>query len=179
LQTGFPLTAPQDLSQASFVLPTTPSDGDILTLLQVSGRLGRLSQSQSVKLGAYLADGLPNEARQHNVVAIGLRDSFPLPEAIQGGAGLVLRNQFGRQLNQTQMQTFADDAGVIQAQVSPWNNERLLLGLMAQQPAGLTEIQQVFSQDALFSRLGEIRPLCNARRPTHQSLTRLTIKSPP
>jgi cellulose synthase operon protein B len=134
-------------------LPTTPSDGDILTLLQVSGRLGRLSQSQSVKLGAYLADGLPNEARQHNVVAIGLRDSFPLPEAIQGGAGLVLRNQFGRQLNQTQMQTFADDAGVIQAQVSPWNNERLLLGLMAQQPAGLTEIQQVFSQDALFSRL--------------------------
>lgn len=153
LQTGFPLTAPQDLSQASFVLPATPSDGDILILLQVSGRLGRLSQAQSVKLGAYLADGLPNEARQHNVVAIGLRDGFPLPEAIQSGSGLVLGNQFGRQLNQTQMQTFADEAGVIQAQVSPWNNERLLLGLTAQQPAGLTEVQQVFGQDALFSRL--------------------------
>ncbi|TVQ06851.1 MAG: cellulose biosynthesis cyclic di-GMP-binding regulatory protein BcsB [Leptolyngbya sp. DLM2.Bin27] len=153
LQTGFPLTAPQDLSQASFVLPATPSDGDILTLLQVSGRLGRLSQAQSVKLGAYLADGLPNEARQHNIVAIGLRDGFPLPEVIQGGAGLVLSNQFGRQLNQTQMQTFSDEAGVIQAQVSPWNNQRLLLGLIAQQPAGLTELQQVFTQDALFSRL--------------------------
>jgi hypothetical protein len=45
------------------VLPTNPSDGEILTLLQVSGRLGRLSQGQSVKLGAYLADGLSNEAR--------------------------------------------------------------------------------------------------------------------
>lgn len=153
LQTGFPLTAPQDLSQTSFVLPATPSDDDILTLLQVSGRLGRLSQAQSVKLGAYLADGLPTESRQSNVVAIGLRDRFPLPEAIQPSSGLGLGNQFGRRLNQTQMQTFTDEAGVIQAQVSPWNNERLLLSLTAQQPAGLTEVQQVFGQDALFSRL--------------------------
>ncbi|WOD38621.1 cellulose biosynthesis cyclic di-GMP-binding regulatory protein BcsB [Nodosilinea sp. E11] len=153
LQTGFPLTAPQDLSQTSFVLPASPSNDDILTLLQVSGRLGRLSQAQSVKLGAYLADGLSTEARQQNLVAIGLQSNFPLPEVNQSGSGLVLRQQFGRQLNQTQMQTFSDQAGIIQAQVSPWNNERLLVGLMAQQPAGLTEVQQVFQEDALFSRL--------------------------
>lgn len=151
--TGFPLTAPQDLSQTSFVLPTNPSDGEILTLLQVSGRLGRLSQGQSVKLGAYLADGLSNEARQQNIVAIGLRDNFPIPAALQNSSSLVLQSQFGRQLNQTQMQTFSDQAGIIQAQVSPWNQERLLLGLMAQQPTGLTEVQQVFNEDALFSRL--------------------------
>jgi hypothetical protein len=153
LQTGFPLTAPQDLSQTSFVLPANPSDGDVLTLLQVSGRLGRISQGQSVKLGAYLADGIPNEARQQNIVAIGLRDNFPLPEALKPSSGLVLSSQFGRQLNQTQLQTLSDQAGVIQTQVSPWNKERLLLGLTAQQPAGLTEVQQVFKEDALFSRL--------------------------
>jgi cellulose synthase operon protein B len=153
LQTGFPLTAPQDLSQTAFVLPTTPSDADILTLLEVSGRLGRLSQAQSVKLTAYLADGVSAEARRQNLVAIGLRDQFPVPEVIQGQVGLGLGSQFFRRLNQTQVQTLSDQAGVIQAQVSPWNRERLLLGLVAQQPAGLTEVQQVFKEGPLFSRL--------------------------
>ena len=86
-------------------------------------------------------------------MAIGLRDNFPIPAALQNSSSLVLQSQFGRQLNQTQMQTFSDQAGIIQAQVSPWNQERLLLGLMAQQPTGLTEVQQVFNEDALFSRL--------------------------
>ncbi len=166
LQTGFPLTAPQDLSQTSFVLPTNPSDGDILTLLQVSGRLGRLSRGQSVKLRAYLADGLSNEAQQQNIVAIGLQDNFPIPAALQGKSGLALRNQFGRQLNQTQMQTLPDQAGVIQAQVSPWNKERLLLGLMGQQQAGLTEVQQVFKEDALFSRLAGDTAIVQRTTPT-------------
>jgi hypothetical protein len=64
-----------------------------------------------------------------------------------------LGEQFSRQGQQSQLQTLPDQAGVIQAQVSPWNPERLLLGLLAQTPAGLTEIQQVFQQDALFARL--------------------------
>jgi hypothetical protein len=153
VKTGFPFAAPQDLSETAFVVPASPSDGEILTLLQASGRLGRLSQSQSVKLEAYPADGLPNEARQRHLVAIGLRDNFPLPEVLQGGSGLVLGSQFGRQLDQSQLQTLSDQAGVIQARVSPWNKDRLIVGLTAQQPAGLVEVQQVFKEDALFSRL--------------------------
>lgn len=153
LQSGFPLTAPQDMSQTSFVLPNVPTNDDILTMLRVSGRLGQLSRSQSIKLDAYRRDGLPESAQQKNLVGIGQRDQFPLPELFQDDQGFSLGGQFARRRNSTQLQTLPDEAGVILAKPSPWNQERLLLGLTGQTPAGLTEVQQVFAQDALFSRL--------------------------
>jgi len=70
-----------------------------------------------------------------------------------GSASFRLGEQFGRQRNASQLQTLPDQAGVIQVQVSPWNPERLLLSLLAQTPMGLTEVQQMFQQDALFARL--------------------------
>jgi hypothetical protein len=153
LQTGFPLTAPQDLSQMALVLPNTPSDEEIGVMLAVSDRVGQLSRGPSVKLGAYTADQLSSEARQRNLVGIGLRDNFPLPEIFQETAGFSLLGQFGRRQNQTQIQTLSDQAGVVQSRVSPWNPQGVLLGLTAQTSAGLGEVQQVFRQDALFARL--------------------------
>ncbi|TVP65081.1 MAG: cellulose biosynthesis cyclic di-GMP-binding regulatory protein BcsB [Leptolyngbya sp. LCM1.Bin17] len=153
LQTGFPLTAPQDLSAVSMVLPDSPSDEDIVTLLTASGRLGRLSQGPAVKLQAYGARDLPNEARQGHVVAIGLQDDFPLSEALQSVSGFSLGDQFSRQHSQTQLQTLPDSAGMIMATVSPWRQDRLLLGLTAQTPTGLREVQAALRQDGLFSRL--------------------------
>lgn len=153
LQTGFPLTAPQDLSQMALVLPNTPSDEEIGVMLAVSDRVGQLSRGPSVKLGAYTADQLSSEARQRNLVGIGLRDNFPLPEIFQETAGFSLLGQFGRRQNQTQIQTLSDQAGVVQSRVSPWNPQGVLLGLTAQTSAGLGKVQQVFRQDALFARL--------------------------
>jgi cellulose synthase operon protein B len=153
LKTGFPLTAPQDLSQLALVLPNTPSDSEVLTMLSVSDRMGRLSRGESVKLGVYTANELSSEARGRNLVGIGLQNNFPIPEIFQGGSSFSLGQQLGRRQNQTQVQTLSDQAGVIQAQISPWHPERLLMGLMAQSPAGLAEVQQVFLQDALFARL--------------------------
>lgn len=153
LQTGFPFTAPQDLSAVALVLPDSPSDEDIVTLLTASGRLGRLSQGQAVKLQAYAARDLPSEARQGHVVAIGLQDDFPLPEALESKSGFSLGDQFSRQHNQTQLQTLPDSAGVIMATVSPWRQDRVLLGLTAQTPTGLKEVQATLRQDGLFSRL--------------------------
>lgn len=153
LQTGFPLTAPQDLSQMAFVLPNTPSDQEIGAMLAVSDRAGQLSRGSSVKLGAYTTDQLSGEARQRNLVGIGLRDNFPLPELFQETAGFSLGGQFGRQQNKTQIQTLPDQAGVVEARLSPWNSQRVLLGLTAQTNTGLEEVQQVFHDDALFARL--------------------------
>ncbi|HIK46686.1 MAG TPA: cellulose biosynthesis cyclic di-GMP-binding regulatory protein BcsB [Leptolyngbyaceae cyanobacterium M65_K2018_010] len=153
LQTGFPLTAPQDLSQLALVLPNTPSEGEIGTMLAVSDRMGRLSHGSSVKLAAYTADDVPSEARQKNLVGLGLRDNFPIPELFQSSEGFNLMAQFGRQQGQTQLQTLPDQAGVVQARVSPWQPERMLLGLTAQTQDGLKEVQQVFWQDPLFARL--------------------------
>lgn len=153
LKTGFPFTAPQDLSNLALVLPSQPSEADVATLLAVVDRMGRLSRGPSVKLGVYTADAPADALQERNLVGIGLRDDFPIPELSQASTSFRLGEQFSRQGQQSQLQTLPDQAGVIQAQVSPWNPERLLLGLLAQTPAGLTEIQQVFQQDALFARL--------------------------
>jgi hypothetical protein len=153
LKTGFPLTAPQDLSDLALVLPSQPSETDVATLLAVVDRMGRLSRGPSVKLGVYTADAPADALQERNLVGIGLRDGFPISELSQASTSFRLGEQFSRQGQQSQLQTLPDQAGVIQAQVSPWNPERLLLGLLAQTPAGLTEIQQVFQQDALFARL--------------------------
>ncbi len=153
LKTGFPLTAPQDLSDLALVLPSQPSETDVATLLAVVDRMGRLSRGPSVKLGVYTADAPADALQERNLVGIGLRDDFPISELSQASTSFRLGEQFSRQGQQSQLQTLPDQAGVIQAQVSPWNPERLLLGLLAQTPAGLTEIQQVFQQDALFARL--------------------------
>lgn len=153
LRTGFPFTAPQDLSNLAVVMPNAPSEGDVATLLATAGRLGLLSRGDSAKLGVYTANALPDEARQRHLIGIGLRDNFPMPELFQNDGGFSLGEQLSRRQAQTQLQTLPDQAGVIQARVSPWNRERLLLGLTSQTPMGLTEIQQVFRQDALFARL--------------------------
>jgi hypothetical protein len=153
LKTGFPLAAPQDLSDLALALPNSPSESDVATMLAVSDRVGRLSRGQSVRLGVYTADAIPDEARERNLVGIGLRDNFPIPEVFQAAEGFSLGEQLSRRNNQSQVQTLPDQAGVIQALESPWNRERMLLGLSAQTTAGLGEIQQMFQQDPLFARL--------------------------
>lgn len=154
LQTGYPLTAPQDLAEMTFVLPERPNPAELLTLLQASSRFGRLSQADSVKLGAYSAVSLPEAARQRsNLVGIGSRDRFPLPQLFEQPTGFALGEQFLRRQARSQVQALPDEAGVIAAAISPWNPERILLGLTGQTEAGLTDVQQVFYQDFLFSRL--------------------------
>ncbi len=153
LQTGFPLTAPQDMSQMAFVLPNAPTNEDILTMLQVSNRLGRVSRSQSIKLDAFRQENVIDSVQQKHLIGIGLREQFPLPEIFQSDDGFSLDGQWSRRRDLTQLQTLPDEAGVILAKVSPWNQDRLLLGLTGQTATGLKEVQQVFAQNPLFSRL--------------------------
>lgn len=153
-QAGFPVAAPQDLAQTAFVVPENPTNDELLTMLQASSRLGRLSHAESVKLGVYTSQSLPSEVQQaNNLIGIGIRDRFPLPEFFEQNTGFALGEQLSRRQDQSQVQTLTDQAGVIEAQVSPWNSERILLGLTAQTEAGLAGIQEVFYRDSLFSQL--------------------------
>ena len=154
LKTGFPLTAPQDLAQMAFILPEQPSEAEVLTMLQASSRFGRLSRAGSVKLGAYSVSSLPEDVRRNsNLVGIGIRDRFPLPELFEGQTGFALDKQFTRRQNGSQVQALPDEAGVIEAAVSPWNPERILLGLTGHTESGLADIQAVLYRDDLFSQL--------------------------
>lgn len=154
LQVGYPLTAPQDLTQMAFVLPERPTNEELLTMLQASSRFGRLSRADTVKLEAYSGATLPdNVRRSSHLIAIGTQGRFPLTELSEGQNGFALGEQFARRQNRSQVQTLPDEAGVIHAALSPWNRERIVLGLTGQAENGLIDVQQVLYRDDLFSQL--------------------------
>lgn len=154
LKAGFPLAAPQDLSATAVVLPENPSDADIKTLLSFSERMGRLSRAESVKLTAYTGE-VPTEVRnQQNVVAIGTRSRFPIPEVFEPASqGLALASGFLRQWKQGQLQTLPDKEGVVKAIPSPWSRDRVLLALTSQTDEGMRDLQDLFNREPLFSQL--------------------------
>jgi cellulose synthase operon protein B len=167
LQTGFPLTAPQDLSNTAVVLPNTPNDREVMTLLKLSERLGRVSRANSVKLNVYQANSIPAEAReQKNLVGIGIRDRFPIPEVFAANSGgLKLGDFFSRQRNNNQLQTLSDEEGVIKSVISPWNADRILLALTAQSNQGLDRVQDMFANDPLFFQFQGDTVLVAANQP--------------
>jgi hypothetical protein len=151
---GYPFASPQDLSKTAVVLPQNPSATDILTLLELSERLGRLSQSETVKLDVYTADTLPNEVRKNDhLVAIGIREKFPLPDALKPSQGFNLSQAFNRSLAQASVQTPQDAQGMIKQVVSPWNSDRVVLALTSQTEVGLEKVRQVLNQDPWFFQL--------------------------
>jgi len=153
LQAGFPFAAPQDLSSTAVVVPESPSTTDLLTLLAFSERLGRLSQSDAVKLAVYTTDVLPADIRKtHHLVGIGSREKFPFPEVFESG-GFRLSDAFLRQSNQATIQTLPDTEGMIKEILSPDNSSRVLLALSAQTEEGLDRVRQIISKDPWFFQL--------------------------
>lgn len=153
LQYGYPFAAPQDLSNTAIVLPDSPSVREVMTLLEFSQRLGRLSQADSIQLDVYSAVTLPPDVeKEKNLVGIGIRERFPFPEVFESN-GFVLNDFFSRQEKQTNIQTLVDEQGLIKEIVSPYNKERVLLALTAQTESGLERVQKLFKFDSWFFQL--------------------------
>lgn len=152
LKTGFPLTAPQDLSAMAIAMPETPTDLEVQTLLSLSERLGRLSQADSVKYEVYMGE-IPQDVRnEQHIVGIGTRSRFPVAEVFQN-QGLSLAQSFARFWGGSQVYALPDQEGVLKATISPWNPDRSLLAFTAQTETGLEEVQALLKQDSLFSQL--------------------------
>jgi len=164
LKAGYPFAAPQDLSTTAIAVPDAPNAAELQTLLEFSERLGRLSQSDTVKLRVYTAGTLPEDVRQEsNLVGIGRRERFPFPE-INEAKGFQLGNFFTRSNGQSQVQTAPDTGGVVKQVVSPWNNNRVLLALTAQDDAGLGKVQDLFERDVLFFQLKDDTVVVNTTK---------------
>jgi cellulose synthase operon protein B len=162
---GYPFVAPQDLSATSVVLPQNPSDNDILTLLELSERLGRLSQADGMKLEVYTGESLPESVRKkNNLVAIGTLSKFPIPEALKS-KGFNLSQAFNRSSAAGAVQTPQDQQGMIKQVVSPWNSGRVILALAASTDSGLEKVRQVLNQDPWFSQLKEDTVLISSNDP--------------
>ncbi|HEY9751407.1 MAG TPA: cellulose biosynthesis cyclic di-GMP-binding regulatory protein BcsB, partial [Coleofasciculaceae cyanobacterium] len=164
LKAGYPFAAPQDLSTTAIAVPDAPSNDEILTLLQVSERLGRISQSDGIKLQAYTTSTLPETVRREaNLIGIGNRERFPLAEALQTG-GFELKDLYTRRKDGSQIQTLPDTAGVVRQVVSPWNPDRVVLALTAQTNAGLNKVQDLFKKDILFFQLKDDTVVVNTNQ---------------
>lgn len=169
LQVGYPFAAPQDLSQTAIALPKAPTPAELLLLLEVSERLGRLSKAESIKLNVYRADQLPTEVQKsRHLIAIGERSRFPLPDAFQS-AGFNLETLFERRRDEAIVRTLPDVEGVAKQMVSPWNGDRVLLALTGQSSTGIQQLQALFEQDALFYQLREDTVLISANDATLQA----------
>lgn len=153
LQAGYPFSAPQDLSSTAIVVPDSPNKADLLLLLEMSERLGRLSRYDTVQLNVYRSGKLPEEERQSkHLIGIGTQARFPFPEAYQA-ENLALQKLFSRQWRDSQVQTLPDVEGVVKAIFSPWNRERMLLALTSQTDAGLDQVRDLISRDVLFYQI--------------------------
>ena len=150
---GYPFTAPQDLSQTAVAMPNQPSQAELEVLLALGGRLGRLSQAQDVKLNVYQMDSMPQELRsERHWIGIGRRDRFPLEAGLKTpGVGLV--SQLTRQWQGRRIAGIKDEEGMIKAVISPWNQQRMLLALVAQTDKGLQQVEDTLSLDPLFYTL--------------------------
>ncbi len=178
LQTGYPFTAPQDLSQLALVVPNSPSQADLLVLLTLSERLGRISRAESVKLDVYRAQHLPSVVRdERHLVAIGTASQFPLPDGLKA-EGFTLYSLFERRRDQAAIRTLPDVEGVVKQIVSPWNRDRLLLLLTAQTATGLKNLQDIFIQDSLFYQLREDTVLISqtSTQPTPEGAPNYTLE---
>ncbi|MEL6332867.1 MAG: hypothetical protein AAFQ76_09785 [Cyanobacteria bacterium J06626_26] len=58
-----------------------------------------------------------------------------------------------RQWGDSQVQTLPDAEGVLQQQLSPWNDSRVLLTMTAQSEAGLKQLRDLLELDSLFFQL--------------------------
>jgi cellulose synthase operon protein B len=166
LRAGYPFAAPQDLSSTAIAMPENPTQADLLLLLEVSERLGRLSRAESVKLDVYRASKLPAEQRDsRHIIAIGTEAQFPLSEAFEQEDGFSLRDLFSRHWGQKQIQTLPDQEGLVKQIISPWNQDRVMLALSAQTEVGLQQVRDLLSQDNLFFQLEGDTVLIAANEP--------------
>jgi cellulose synthase operon protein B len=173
LQYGFPLAAPQDLSQLAIALPQEPSIEDLQLLLELTTRLGRLSRAESVALEVYRKAQIPESAKQSRHWAVlGLRDRLALTEGLDPSTGFRLADGWGRARDRNQVQALQDQQGLIKQTLSPWNPERVLLTLTAQSREGLTAVQDLLRRDDLFFQLKEDTALikANYRNPSPYDL---------
>lgn len=154
LKTGYPFVAPQDLSNTAIALANQPSTADLNLLLEVAERLGRLSKADSVQVSVYRISKLPPSLReQAHLIGIGSRQKFPFPEVFENDQRFQLQPQTTRNWQESQIQTPQDSEGVVQQRLSPWNGDRALLALSAQNDTGLQQLRDLFGEDPLFYQL--------------------------
>ena len=165
LKAGYPFSSPQDLSRTAIVVPNKPSMTELSVILELSERLGRLSRSEAIQLQVYPVSQLTPEIQEsQHLVAIGLRSQFPLVEALDASEFNLKENS--RQWGDSQVQALPDAEGVLQQQISPWNDTRVLLTMTAQNDSGLKQLRDLLELDSLFYQLQGDTVLISANEET-------------
>lgn len=156
---GFPFTSYQDMSQTAVVLPDSPVNTDLQTMLQVFTRLGRESYShKGIELKAYHAKDLPDDVKKNNnLIAIGKKGQNALFDQLKDKSSLLTEGTWNT-LQEDQKQRIAQlhytpGQGVIEQLLSPWNDNRVVLLLTGENDTAMVRNAQLFANDPWFQKI--------------------------
>jgi cellulose synthase operon protein B len=159
---GYPFTATQDFSQVAAVVPQQASTTDLNTLVQILGRLGKESQSQTgINLGVYHANSIPdNVKRERHLILIGNEDKNSLFKDVKSKLHLLvsgntkdLSGPDANSANKLASLNYSADQGVLEETLSPWNDNRVALLAFGANDSALNKIGTLFTQDSQFSAI--------------------------
>jgi len=163
LTAGFPVAAPQDLSQLAIALPQSPNAVEIDTLLALTKRLGQITRADAVNLLVSTGNAAAAASDRH-VMGIGLRDRFPIPQVLQDG-GLQLRGGLTRFWQESQTQSLPNYDGILKAVVldegASIEETRMAVALTADTEAGLSVLEDLLNFDSLFTQIAGDTVLVN------------------
>ncbi|MEO0405954.1 MAG: cellulose biosynthesis cyclic di-GMP-binding regulatory protein BcsB [Cyanobacteria bacterium P01_A01_bin.135] len=150
LRAGFPLAAPQDLSQLAIALPKFPKPSEVSTLMAFTKRLGKITTSDAVNLVVTTDEAAASNSQRHTV-GIGLRERFPLPEVLQQGS-FQLPGNLTRVVNESEAQSASSYDGILKA-IAQDSGSRVMVAFTADSDAGLAVLRDLLNFDSLFSQI--------------------------
>ncbi len=151
---GFPLTVQSDLSQLAFVLPDSPHQAALNAFLQITNRLGRLTNAGGdVNFSVYKASTLSDEVRNHsNLVVIGgLANNKLFPAFNDSKLKLLTQPTKERELSHVD---YSPNLGLMEMIQSPWNKNRVAVFVTGESPQALNNNARLFASSQWFSKLG-------------------------
>lgn len=155
---GFPFTAYQDLSQMAVVLPDSPTNQDLSTMIQFLTRIGRVSESKrGILLTAHHAGTLADDAKKNrHLVAIGLKSRNKLFDELKTKMSLLTGPEWAelkRDNAKLAEVNYTGNQGIIEEILSPWNKDRVILLLTGESDTALMRTAQTFSTDKWFAAI--------------------------
>lgn len=154
---AYPFTAFPDLSQVALVIPDSPNDTEMNTMVQIATRLGRSSLSKTgINLDAVHAKGAGKQRKDKHLIVIGQKDDNSLMKDLPAKSHLLMKEgsiQLKSDGETTARLQYSPDQGLVEELLSPWNKNRVVLAVMGETDPAMRRIGDVFEDDTLFSAI--------------------------
>ncbi|MFN8614312.1 MAG: cellulose biosynthesis cyclic di-GMP-binding regulatory protein BcsB [Vampirovibrionales bacterium] len=156
---GFPLTLHPDMRDVTLAVPQSPSASELATVLALSNRLGRSSQSlHGLDIHATVGP-VTDDAKKGHVVLIGTGQRHAIMGELDSKTARLVKQGVltpgsDEKANETlALIHYAPEQGIVEQLVSPWNKEKVVVLLYGASDTALNLVQNWLNDDKAFSAL--------------------------